>query len=137
MSVFSTTTKIINRLCFGLSLSPHYAELIFGVTCATVGHVKFLFTSHLMHEIYACEYFLANILHNICADQFNLHILCKLYTHCVNFYTYCVNICASFGISKHSRCFVANLPLFQFRCVCVKSWDQKLRSGKSFDKYHI
>ena len=54
-------------------------------------------------------------------------MLCKIYTYCVNFYTDCVN----------SRCFVANLSLFQFTRFCVKSWPQIFRSGKSFDKYHV
>ena len=54
-------------------------------------------------------------------------MLCKLYTFCVNFYTYCVN----------SRCFVANMSLFRFTRFLVKSWPQKLRSGKYFDKYHV
>ena len=45
----------------------------------------------------------------------------------VKFYTFCVN----------SRCFVANLPLLRSACFCVKAWPQKLRSGKSFDKYHV
>ena len=54
-------------------------------------------------------------------------LLCKLYTYCVNFYTYCAN----------SGCFVAYLPLFQFTRFCVKIWPKKLRSGKSFDKYHV
>ena len=54
-------------------------------------------------------------------------MLCKLNTYCVNFHTHCVN----------SRYFVANLPLFQFTCFFVKFWPRKLRSGKSFDKYHV
>ena len=54
-------------------------------------------------------------------------MLCKPYTQCVNLYTHCVN----------SRCFVENLPSFQFTHLCVKFWPQKLRSGKSFDKYHV
>ena len=54
-------------------------------------------------------------------------MLCKLYTWCVNFNTYCVN----------SRCFVANFPIFWFTRFCVKFWPQKLRSSKSFDKYHV
>ena len=54
-------------------------------------------------------------------------LLCKIYRYCVNFYTYCVDL----------RCFVANLPLFRFTRFWVKFWLKKLRSGKSFDKYHV
>ena len=42
-----------------------------------------------------------------------------------------------FCISKHLRHFFANLPLFQIRRFCVKFGPQKLRSGKSFDKYQV
>ena len=49
-------------------------------------------------------------------------MLCEPYTYYVN----CVN----------SRCFVTNLLLLRLMRFCVKLWPRKLRSGKSFDKYH-
>ena len=70
---------------------------------------QFLFISHLMPEIDKCEYFFANFLQNMCIDLFNLHMLCKLYT-------YCLNILMSFY---------------------VKFRHQKLCLGENFDKYHV
>ena len=58
-----------------------------------------------------------------------LHTPYKLlrYTNCV------ILLC----ILKHSSCFVPNFAIIPTYAVCVKIWPQKLRSGKSFDKYHI
>ena len=136
MPKITQTTEITNRVDIWLDQCERRSCKIFVICvnfqktsqkfsqCTQKLRSQFLFTSHLMHDIY-----LANLLHNMCDDQFTLHILCKLYTHCVDF-----NI--DFGISKFSHCFVANLPLIQFTRFCVKFGPKKLWSGKSFDKYH-
>ena len=41
--------------------------------------------------------------------------MCKLYTYCVNFYKYCVNICVFFAFTLFCRK-IAVIPIFAFLC---------------------
>ena len=47
------------------------------------------------------------------------------------------NFLYSFFYFESLSLFCRDLPLFKSTHLCVKSWPKKLRSGKSFDKYHV